>query len=126
MVPLLLDVGAQVHTQENSVGSRVMDTASSRKRWSNPAETPLTWVQAHPSGQSVEYRIHSSNRTTSKSPSQGHQPSVQTIKRDPSPKGVVRSTTNVDFRASNVSPLYSLKLGIYCIHMLFTLGSFRD
>ncbi|KAI7801060.1 putative SAM domain, partial [Triplophysa rosa] len=103
MVPLLLDVGAQVHTQENSVGSRVMETASFRKRWSNPAETPLTWVQAHPSGHSVEYRIHSSNRSTSKSPNQGHQISVQTIKRDPSPKGVVRSTTNVDFCASNRS-----------------------
>ncbi|KAA0702102.1 SAM domain-containing protein [Triplophysa tibetana] len=103
MVPLLLDVGAQVHTLENSVGSRVMETALSRKRWSNPAETPLTWAQAYPSGQSVENRIHSSNSTTSKSPSQGHQLSVQTIKRDPSPKVVVRSPTNVDFCASNRS-----------------------
>nr|XP_055052752.1 SAM domain-containing protein SAMSN-1a isoform X1 [Misgurnus anguillicaudatus] len=104
MVPLLLDTGAQ--TQENcapAVRSRVIETAPfSGQRPSNPAETALTWVPAHPSYQTpnVEHRIHSCKCTTASS--QGHQINVQTIKRDPSPKGVMQPT-NMGFGASNRS-----------------------
>ncbi|XP_051535648.1 SAM domain-containing protein SAMSN-1-like isoform X2 [Myxocyprinus asiaticus] len=103
MMPVL-DVGAQPHTQKNTtpvVGSRVMEAASSNKqRWSNPV-----WVLAYNTCQppSNEYRLHTCDCTNSMAPSQGDKINIHTMKRDPSPKGVVRSTTNVDFCASNRS-----------------------
>ncbi|XP_051520824.1 SAM domain-containing protein SAMSN-1a [Myxocyprinus asiaticus] len=100
----VLDVGAQPHTQENTtpfVESRVMEAApANRQRWSNPIWVPAyNACQPHP----IEYRIHTCDCTTSRPPSQGDKINVHTMKRDPSPKGVVCSTTNVDFCASNRS-----------------------
>ncbi|XP_051963707.1 SAM domain-containing protein SAMSN-1a [Xyrauchen texanus] len=103
MMPVL-DVGAQPHTQENTtpfVGSRVMEAApSNRQRWSNPV-----WVPAYNASQPppIGYRIHTCDCTTSRPSSQRDKINVHTLKRDPSPKGVMCSTTNVDSCASNRS-----------------------
>ncbi|XP_051965905.1 SAM domain-containing protein SAMSN-1-like [Xyrauchen texanus] len=100
MMPLI-DVRTQPHTLENTtpvLGSRDVDAAfSNRQRWSNPV-----WVPAYNTCQppSNEYRLHCTN---SRAQSQGDKINIHTMKRDPSPKGVVHSTTNVGFCASNRS-----------------------
>ncbi|KAK7156589.1 hypothetical protein R3I94_006595 [Phoxinus phoxinus] len=104
------DIGQQSHKQEtyciSAEGSRVTETArSSRHRWSNPTETAVNWVQAYNTCQPPhnEHRVHTCDCATSRIPSQGDKVNVQNMKRDSLPKGVVRSTTNVDFCAPNRS-----------------------
>lgn len=86
-------------------GSRVTETAPARHRWSNPTETALNWVPAyntclHPCN---EYREHFCDCTTSTVQGQGDKINVQNTKKDSLPKGVLRSSTSVDFSACNVS-----------------------
>ncbi|XP_067307812.1 SAM domain-containing protein SAMSN-1a isoform X2 [Pseudorasbora parva] len=99
---MMQDIGQQSHKQENycisAEGSRV--SSSSRHRWSNPTETALTWVQAYNTCQPPhnEHRVHTCDCTISRD-----KINAQNMKRDSLPKGVVRSTTNVDFCAPNRS-----------------------
>ncbi|XP_039518712.1 SAM domain-containing protein SAMSN-1a isoform X3 [Pimephales promelas] len=100
----------QSHKQEtyciSADGSRVMETArSSRHRWSNPTETSVNWFQVYNTCQPPhnEHCVPTCDCATSRIPSQGDKVNVQNMKRDSLPKGVVRSTTSVDFCAPNRS-----------------------
>ncbi|KAK9962284.1 hypothetical protein ABG768_007655 [Culter alburnus] len=104
---MMYAIGQQPHKQENycisAEGSRVMDTVhSSRHRWSNPTEMAVNWVQAYNTCQPPhnEHCVHTCDCRT---PSRGDKITIQNMKRDSMPKGVVRSTTSVDFCTSNRS-----------------------
>uniref|UniRef100_A0A8C2CXP6 SAM domain, SH3 domain and nuclear localisation signals 1a n=1 Tax=Cyprinus carpio TaxID=7962 RepID=A0A8C2CXP6_CYPCA len=106
---MMCDTGPQSDNRENlctsAVRSRVTETAPARHRWSNPTETALNWVPAyntclHPCN---EYREHFCDCTTSTIQGQGDKINVQNTKKDSLPKGVLRSSTSVDFSASNRS-----------------------
>ncbi|XP_021337023.1 SAM domain-containing protein SAMSN-1a isoform X2 [Danio rerio] len=87
-----------------SEGLRVKQiAASSRNRWSNPTES--TWVQAYNpcQPQLSEHRIHTCECTASRNRSQGDKINGPNMKRDSLPKGMMRSTTSVDFCASKRS-----------------------
>lgn len=101
------DVGMWSHIPDishTSEGLRVKEiAASSRNRWSNPTES--TWVQAYNPCQPPlsEHCIHTCDYTASRNSSQGDKINGQNMKRDSLPKGMMRSTTSVDFCASKVS-----------------------
>ncbi|XP_056127090.1 SAM domain-containing protein SAMSN-1a isoform X4 [Rhinichthys klamathensis goyatoka] len=103
------DIGQPSHKQEtyciSADGSRVMEKARSRHRWSNPTETSVNWFQAYNTCQPPhnEHHVPTCDCATSRIPSQGDKVNVRNIKRDSLPKGVVRSTTSVDFCAPNRS-----------------------
>ncbi|XP_016131644.1 SAM and SH3 domain-containing protein 3-like [Sinocyclocheilus grahami] len=84
-------------------GSKVTETAPARHRWSNPTETALNWVP--PNNTCLppcnEYRVHICDWTTSTTPSQEDKINIRNSKRDSFTKGVLRSSTSVDFCASN-------------------------
>ncbi|XP_050986048.1 SAM domain-containing protein SAMSN-1a [Labeo rohita] len=86
-------------------GSRVTETAPARHRWSNPTETALNWVPANNTclPPCNEYRVHICDCTTSTTPGRGDKINIQNSKRDSLTKGVARSSTSVDFCASNRS-----------------------
>ncbi len=88
-----------------AAGSRVTETAPARHRWSNPTETALNWVPPNNTCPPPcnENRVHISDWTTSTTPSREEKINIQNSKRDSFPKGVLRSSTSVDFCASNVS-----------------------
>uniref|UniRef100_A0A8C2JH90 SAM domain, SH3 domain and nuclear localisation signals 1a n=1 Tax=Cyprinus carpio TaxID=7962 RepID=A0A8C2JH90_CYPCA len=86
-------------------GSRVTETAPARHRWSNPTETALNWIPANNTclPPCNEYRVHICDWTTSTTPSQEDKINIRNSKRDSFPKGVLRSSTSVDFCASSRS-----------------------
>lgn len=88
-----------------AAGSRVTETAPARHRWSNPTETALNWVPANNTclPPCNENRVHISDWTKSTTPSREEKIDIRNSKRDSFPKGVLRSSTSVDFCASNVS-----------------------
>uniref|UniRef100_A0A673IYV2 SAM domain, SH3 domain and nuclear localisation signals 1a n=1 Tax=Sinocyclocheilus rhinocerous TaxID=307959 RepID=A0A673IYV2_9TELE len=106
---MMCDTGPQSDNRENlctsAVGSRVTETAPARHRWSNPTETALNWVPAYNTRLPPcnEYRVHICDCTTSRIQGQGDKINVQNTKKDSLPKGVLRSSTSVDFCASNRS-----------------------
>ncbi|XP_073673917.1 SAM domain-containing protein SAMSN-1a [Garra rufa] len=97
--------GAKGVMCDTAGGSRVTETAPARHRWSNPTETALNWVPANNTclPPCNEYRVHICDRTTSTTPGRGDKINVQNSKKDSLPRGVVRSSTSVDFCASNRS-----------------------
>ncbi|XP_016133740.1 uncharacterized protein [Sinocyclocheilus grahami] len=106
---MMCDTGPQSDNRENlctsAVGSRVTETAPARHRWSNPTETALNWVPAYNTRLPPcnEYRVHICDCTTSRIQGQGDKINVQNTKKDSLPKGVLRSSTSVDFCASTRS-----------------------
>ncbi|XP_056330102.1 SAM domain-containing protein SAMSN-1a [Danio aesculapii] len=101
------EVGMWSHKPDiscTSEGLRVKEiAASSRNRWSNPTES--TWVQAYNpcQPQLSEHRIHTCDCTASRNSSQNDKINGHNMKRDSLPKGMMRSTTSVDFCASKRS-----------------------
>ncbi|KAL1260924.1 hypothetical protein QQF64_008751 [Cirrhinus molitorella] len=95
--------GAKGIMCDTAGGARLTEAAPARHRWSNPTETALNWVPANNTclPPCNNYRVHICDCTTS--PGRGDKINIQNSKRDPLPKGVVRSSTSVDFCASNVS-----------------------
>uniref|UniRef100_A0A671KLV3 SAM domain-containing protein SAMSN-1-like n=1 Tax=Sinocyclocheilus anshuiensis TaxID=1608454 RepID=A0A671KLV3_9TELE len=106
---MMCDTGPQSDNRENlctsAVGSRVTETAPARHRWSNPTETALNWVPAYNTRLPPcnEYRVHICDCTTSRIQGQADKINVQNTKKDSLPKGVLCSSTSVDFCASNRS-----------------------
>ncbi|KAK2880918.1 hypothetical protein Q8A67_018186 [Cirrhinus molitorella] len=95
--------GAKGIMCDTAGGARLTEAAPARHRWSNPTETALNWVPANNTclPPCNNYRVHICDCTTS--PGRGDKINIQNSKRDPLPKGVVRSSTSVDFCASNRS-----------------------
>ncbi len=107
-----------------AAGSRVTETAPARHRWSNPTETALNWVPPNNTCPPPcnENRVHISDWTTSTTPSREEKINIQNSKRDSFPKGVLRSSTSVDFCASNVSHflhIYYHSKSVYIIQSFF-------
>ncbi|KAF4104236.1 hypothetical protein G5714_015223 [Onychostoma macrolepis] len=97
--------GAKGMMRDTAGGSRVTETAPARHRWSNPTETASNWVPANNTciPPCNEYQVHICDWTTSTTPSQEDKINLRNSKRDSFPKGVQRSSTSVDFCASNRS-----------------------
>ncbi|XP_016312897.1 SAM domain-containing protein SAMSN-1-like isoform X1 [Sinocyclocheilus anshuiensis] len=97
--------GAKGMMCDTAGGSKVTETAPARHRWSNPTETALNWVPANNTclPPCNEYRVHICDWTTSTTPSQEDKINIRNSKRDSFAKGVLRSSTSVDFCASNRS-----------------------
>ncbi|XP_026082353.1 SAM domain-containing protein SAMSN-1-like isoform X1 [Carassius auratus] len=102
---MMCDTGPQSDNRENAMGSRVTVTAQARHRWSNPTETALNWRPAYNTclPPRNEYQEHICDCATSRIQGQGDQINVQHTKKDSLPKGVLRSSTSVDFCASSRS-----------------------
>ncbi|XP_059390262.1 SAM domain-containing protein SAMSN-1-like isoform X3 [Carassius carassius] len=102
---MMCDTGPQSDNRENAMGSRVTETAQARHRWSNPNETALNWIPAYNNCLPLcnEYQEHICDCATSRIQGQGDKINVQHTKKDSLPKGVLCSSTSVDFCASNRS-----------------------